>query len=88
MTVSLCEQVVAHPELQTKILILAIKLGLDGSEDELITVLYEYGDTKMAEDYLNCGSEKLSDGASRWAAAHGYSVDTGLGSHRCGWGHF
>ena len=88
VTVSLCEQVVAHPELQTKILILAIKLGLDGSEDELITVLYEYGDTKMAEDYLNCGSEKLSDGASRWAAAHGYSVDTGLGSHRCGWGHF
>jgi len=88
VTVSLCQQIVAHPELRTKILILAVKLGLDGSEDELITVLYEYGDIKMAEDYLNCRSEKLTDGAHRWVAAHGYRIDTGLGSHRCCWGRF
>jgi hypothetical protein len=67
---------------------LAIKLGLDGSEDELVTVLNEYGDIKMAEDYLNCRSEKLTDGVHRWVAAHGYRVDKGLGSRRCCWGRF
>ena len=46
----------------------------------LITVLYEYGDIKMAEDYLNCRSEKLTDGAHRWVAAHGYRIETDLGS--------
>ena len=88
VTVSLCQQIIAHPELQTKILILAIKLGLDESEDELITVLNEYGDKKMAEDYLNCRSKKLTDGAHRWVATHGYRVRTGLGSARCCWGRF
>ena len=88
VTVSLSQQIVAHPELRTKILILAIKLGLDGSEDELVTVLYEYGDIKMAEDYLNCRSEKLTDGVHRWVAEHGYRIDKGLGSPRCCWGRF
>jgi hypothetical protein len=88
VTVSLCQQIVAHPELQTKILMLAIKLGLDGSEDELITVLDEYGDKKMAEDYLNCRSEKLTDGAHRWVATHGYRLKTDLGRARCCWGRF
>jgi hypothetical protein len=88
VTVSLCQQIVAHPELRTKILILAIKLGLDGSEDELVTVLNEYGDIKMAEDYLNCRSEKLTDGVHRWVVEHGYRIDKGLGSPRCCWGRF
>ena len=88
VTVSLCQQIVAHPELRTKILILAIKLGLEGSEDELTTVLYEYGDKKMAEDYLNCRSRKLTDGVHEWVATHGYRIETGLGRARCCWGRF
>ena len=88
VTVSLCQQIVAHPEIRPKILILAIKLGLDGSEDELVTVLNEYGDIKMAEDYLNCRSKKLTDGVHRWVVEHGYRIDKGTGNRRCCWGRF
>ncbi len=88
VTISLCQQVVARPELQTRILLLAIKLGINGSEDELIAVLFVYGNKSMAEDYLNSGSGKLADGGRKWAAAHGYQISTGYGSHRSGWGSF
>lgn len=88
VTISICQQIVARPELQTRILLLAIKLGIPGSEDDLIAVLFVYGDRSMAEDYLNCGSSKLSDGGRRWANAHGYNVRTGYGSHRSRWGGF
>lgn len=89
VTISLCQQVAARPLLQNRILLLAIKLGIDGSEDELAAVLFVYGNKSMAEDYLNCGSEKLYDGARRWVAAHGYRVSkTHYGSHRSKWGRF
>ncbi|MBF0608911.1 MAG: hypothetical protein HQL61_15340 [Magnetococcales bacterium] len=88
VTISLCQQVVAQPTLQTRILLLAIKLGIDGSEEELVAVLFAYGDKSMAEDYLNSGSGKLNEGGRRWAAAQGYSVSTGDGSNRSGWGRF
>jgi hypothetical protein len=88
VTISLCQQIVAHPELQTRLLLLAIKLGIAGSEDDLIALLFEYGDKTMAEDYLNCGSSALEDGGRRWANANGYNVMTGYGSHRSGWGSF
>jgi hypothetical protein len=88
VAISLCQQVVAHPELQTRLVLLGIKLGIAGSEDELIAVLFEYGDRVMAEDYLNSGSATLADGARRWAQAHGYQVLTGFGSNRAGWGQF
>ncbi len=88
VTISLCQQIVAHPELQTKILLLAIKLGLPASERDLVGVLFVYGDKMMAEDYLNCGSWELADGARTWARANGYEIATGYGSHRSGWGAF
>lgn len=88
VTISLCQQIVARPQLQIQILLLAIKLGISGSEDELVNVLLEYGDKTMAEDYLNSGSGKLSEGGRRWANARGYRISTGFGSHRSGWGQF
>ena len=88
VTISLCQQVVAHPKIQIKVLLLAIKLGISGSEDDLNGVLLEYGDKTMAEDYLNCGSDELANGGRRWANAHGYSINSGNGSHRSGWGSF
>lgn len=86
--ISLCQQVLAHPELQTSIVLLAIKLGISGSENELVGVLFEYGDVSMAEDYLNSGSSLLNDGGYRWANANGYNVRRGFGSHRSNWGSF
>lgn len=86
--ISLCQQIVARPILQTRIVLLAIKLGIKGSEDELIGVLFEYGNVPMAEDYLNSGSSILAEGARRWARANGYSVSSGFGSSRSGWGKF
>lgn len=86
--VSLCQQVLAHPELQTRIVLLAIKLGISGSENELVGILLVYGDKSMAEDYLNSGSSLLNDGGHRWASAHGYNIRSGYGSHRSNWGRF
>ena len=86
--ISLCQQVLANPKLQTHIVLLAIKLGITGSENELVRVLFEYGDRSMAEDYLNSGSSLLNDGGYRWAKAHGYNVKKGMGSHRSNWGSF
>ncbi|WP_395744047.1 hypothetical protein [Prosthecobacter sp.] len=88
VTISLCQQVVAHPESRTRILLLAIKLGIPGSEEDLNSVLMAYGDVNMAEDYLNCGSEALDAGGRRWAQANGYNIHTGMGSHRSSWGGF
>ncbi len=88
VTIALCQQVVAHPELQTRLVLFAIKLGLKGSEDDLVAVIFVYGDKSMAEDYLNSGSSTLADGAERWATAHRYRVSRGRGSARAGWGRF
>ncbi len=57
-----------------------IELGRSGSERFLIDALYQYGDKKMASQYLNSGNEKLSYAAERWADAHGYSVTSIPGS--------
>jgi len=88
VTISLCQQVVALPEMQTRLILLAIKLGIEGSQDELVAVLFEYGDKSMAEDYLNSGSGTLAAGGERWANSHGYDVMSGYGSNRAGWGSF
>jgi hypothetical protein len=86
--ISLCQQVIAHPELQTSIILLAIKLGIPGSENELVGILLQYGDKSMAEDYLNSGSDILGHGGSDWAFAHGYKAQSGSGSNRSNWGNF
>ena len=86
--ISLCQQLLAHPELQTSIVLLGIKLGISGSENELVGILFVYGNKSMAEDYLNSGSNILNDGGYRWARANGYNVQRGYGSHRSNWGSF
>ncbi|MBU1052926.1 MAG: hypothetical protein KKC46_03720 [Proteobacteria bacterium] len=74
--------------MQTRLVLLAIKLGIEGSQDELVVVLLEYGDQSMAEDYLNSGSGTLEAGGRTWANLHGFDVKTVDGSHRSGWGSF
>ena len=76
------------PENRLQSLFLAVKLGIPGTEELLVSVLMSVGDEGMAEDYLNSGSSALADGAKRWAAQNGYSIKTGLGSHRAAWGEF
>jgi len=81
-------QVIEGTPRRLRVLILAIKLGLPGSEDKLSSLLMVYGDKSMAEDYLNSGSGELAGAGRRWARAHGYNVSTGYGSHRGTWGSF
>jgi hypothetical protein len=88
VTISLCQQIVARPALEVRLLLLAIKLGIEGSEDDLIAVLFVYGDKTMAEDYLNSGSTVLAEGAAKWAMANHYRISRGPGSSRSAWGRF
>ena len=81
-------QTIHNSQQRLHVLLLAIKLGIDGSEDKLVNILMLYGDKSMAEDYLNSGSDGLHAGGVRWANSHGYNIHTGPGSHRAGWGRF
>jgi hypothetical protein len=81
-------QVIEKSPIRSRVLILAIKLGIPLSEDKLSGLLMVYGDKSMAEDYLNSGSKLLADAGREWARAHGYNVSTGSGSHRGTWGGF
>jgi len=55
------------PEIRLRVLYLGVKLGIEGSEEELIEVLNSRGNKTMAEDFLNSGSSKLSNAAEDWA---------------------
>jgi len=81
---------VCYPEGRNRLvyLISAVKLGMAGSAQRLNALLMRYGDKSMAEDYLNSGSAALDTGGRQWAAARGYQVMTGPGSHRARWGRF
>lgn len=79
---------VASGEDRLRVLFLAVKLGITGSEGHLNAVLQTYGDKSMAEDYLNSGSQLLNEGARRWANDHGGSISAGGGSHRVAWDRF
>jgi hypothetical protein len=81
-------QIIKGDQMRLQVLLLAIKLGIAGSEEKLVGILMVYGDKSMAEDYLNCGSDALADGGRKWANAHGFNILTGPGSHRSGWGQF
>jgi len=71
-----------------RILFLAVKLGIKGTEERLSDILAKHGNKSMAEDFLNSGSSELFEGGKRWANANGYSINTGMGSHRVRWGSF
>ena len=75
-------------ENRLRVLFLAVKLGIAQSEERLNDVLQAYGDKCMAEDFLNSGSPLLYEGGRRWCNEHGYTISTGQGSHRTGWGQF
>lgn len=76
------------PEIRLRVLYLGIKLGIEGSEEELIEVLNSRGNKTMAEDFLNSGSSKLSNAATDWAKRHGYTIITVPGGPRISWGRF
>ncbi len=80
--------VLSQPQLRLGALILAVKLGIDGTEDKLNYVLLNHGSESMAEDFLNSGSRELASGGRKWATANNYSINTGPGSHRASWGKF
>jgi hypothetical protein len=88
VTNALVLQVIRNEPMRLRILILAIKLGIPGSEEKLGSLLMIYGDKSMAEDYLNCGSSELDAAGRKWASANGYRIWTGPGSHRATWGRF
>lgn len=71
-----------------RVLFFAVKLGANGTEDELNRILLVHGDKSMAEDYLNSGSRKLNRGAAAWGRRNGYYIQSGPGSHRVNWGSF
>lgn len=85
---SIILKVIYRDDIRLQVLLLAVKLGIPGSEQNLTDVLQDYGNRPMAEDFLNSGSGALASGARAWAAAHGYSVHSGPGSHRSTWGRF
>ena len=63
-----------------------IRRGDASRISELRTLLLDYGDKTLAEDYLNCGKAELEDAAREWARRKGYSVGGGYGSNRVRWG--
>jgi hypothetical protein len=85
---ALVRRVMSNEANRLRVLFLSVKLGIAGSEDRLNEVLDRHGDKKMAEDFLNAGSAKLYEGGKAWANKHGYSIGTGMGSHRVSWGRF
>ncbi|WP_460531645.1 hypothetical protein [Flindersiella endophytica] len=71
-----------------RLLVLAIKIGMPGSEERLEQVLFAYGDQHMAVDYLNAGSAALRRSAEIWARRNGYQVYYRQGRAGVGWGTF
>jgi HEAT repeat protein len=57
-----------------------IELGIDCSEPVLIDALFKFGGKLMAEHFLNCGNQELSEGARNWAQKHGFAVAPGKNS--------
>jgi hypothetical protein len=53
---------------------------------ELVHLLQLYGTRELAEDYLNCGQQRLHDAGAVWGREHGYNIGNGSGSNRVRWG--
>lgn len=63
-----------------------IRRGNESRIPEMVDLLEGYGDKTLAEDYLNCGQPDLDTASREWARRRGYSVGSGVGSHRATWG--
>lgn len=51
---------------------LFIICGAGGTEEVLIYAMERFGNITMAEDFLNCGNNKLKQAAEKYADKHGY----------------
>ncbi len=63
-----------------------IRIGDESRIPEMVELLNLYGNTLLAEDYLNCGQPDLNSAAIDWANEHGYNIRSGGGSNRARWG--
>jgi hypothetical protein len=63
-----------------------IRRGDESRIPEMAELLEGYGDTTLAEDYLNCGHPDLDNAGQNWARRHGYDIGSGNGSSRASWG--
>jgi hypothetical protein len=52
----------------------------------LTGLLAKFGNTSMAEDYINSGNGELESVGRSWAFSHGYTTTKGSGSNRSSWG--
>ncbi|PAZ10819.1 hypothetical protein CLM62_38645 [Streptomyces sp. SA15] len=77
-----------EPEGRRKVAQTAIKLGISGSLNALLTLLDRYGSREIAEDYLNCGAGPLQEAAHAWCRDHGFVVDYYRSGGKVGWGTF
>ena len=69
-----------------RVVLLAIKLGIPGTEELLCDLLRRMGDRTTAEVYLNSGSPALRACAQEWAATHRFDIVDGRGDHHVTWG--
>jgi HEAT repeat protein len=63
-----------------------VSLGKEEEVPALVRILNSQGNKQMAETYINCGHEGLAQAARSWAERHGYSISTGAGANKAGWG--
>jgi HEAT repeat protein len=54
--------------------VLLLRQGIPDSEAQLVEALDSFGNQKMAEDFINCGSSKLRLAAEKWASQNGYKI--------------
>jgi hypothetical protein len=69
-----------------RVVYLAIKLGIPGTEELLCDLLWRVGTQSTAEVYLNSGSAALRACAQEWAAINRYHIVDGTGHHHVTWG--
>lgn len=75
-----------HPGAVRNALLTLIGIGKSEIVPELVAKLNEAGDATMAEEYLNCGEERLKEAGAQWAKNHGYEITPSTSYHYVGWG--
>lgn len=80
------ERVGTSDPARKRAVLLAIKLGIPGTEEVLNELLWRLGDHAIAEIYLNCGSPQLRAYGEAWLVQHGYTIVSGTGYHYVAWG--
>lgn len=86
MYLAALERLVTVDPAKQRVVYLAIKLGIPGTEEVLCRLLWWMGREPIAEVYLNSGSPELRACAQEWAAAHRYEIVTATGHHHVTWG--